>query len=65
MMTHNNQILSFKTLYFINECFFSIFFEMEFEPCNFFNVPYLLENFHVMTFSSTREMKAIACIITL
>jgi hypothetical protein len=37
-----------------------IFVEMEFEPCNFFNAPYLLEIFHVMIFSSTREMKLVA-----
>jgi hypothetical protein len=44
----------------INECFFSIFVEMELEPCNFFNPPYLLEICHVMIFSSTREMKSVA-----
>jgi len=39
---------------------FSLFFvEMEFEPCNFFNAPYLFEIYHVMTFSSTCEMKSI------
>ncbi len=37
-----------------------IFVEMEFEPCNFFNAPYLLEIFHVMIFSSTCEMKLVA-----
>ncbi len=57
MMTHNNQILSFKTPCFINECFFLYF--MELEPCNFFNASYLLEICHVMTFSSTCEMKLI------
>ncbi len=31
-MTHNNLILSLKTLSFINECFFSIFVEMEYTP---------------------------------
>jgi hypothetical protein len=41
-ITHNNQILSFKILCFINECFILIFVEMEVEPCNFFNAPYLL-----------------------
>jgi hypothetical protein len=40
--------------------FFSIFVEMELEPCNFFNVFYLLEIFHVMIFSYTYEMKSIA-----
>ncbi len=59
MMTHNNQILSFKTLCFVNECFFSIFVGMELQPCNFFNAPYLLEICHVMTFNSTCEMKSI------
>jgi hypothetical protein len=39
--------------------FFSILVEMEFEPCNFFNPPYLLEICHVMIFSSTCEMKLI------
>jgi hypothetical protein len=40
--------------------FSSIFVEMELEPCNFFNPPYLLEICHVMIFSSTCEMKLIA-----
>jgi len=42
--------------------FSSIFVEMEGwnEQCNFFNAPYLLEIYHVMTFSSTCEMKSIA-----
>jgi hypothetical protein len=39
--------------------FSSIFVEMELEPCNFFNPPYLLEICHVI-FSSTCEMKLIA-----
>jgi len=59
MMTHNNQILSFKTLYFINECFFSIFAKMELKPCNFFNAPYFLEIYHVMIFRYTFEMKSL------
>jgi hypothetical protein len=37
--------------------FYSIFVEMDFEPCKFFNALYLLEIYHVMTFSSTCEMK--------
>jgi hypothetical protein len=37
----------------------SIFVEMELEPCNFLNTPYLLEMCHVMTFSSTCEMKSV------
>jgi len=40
--------------------FYLIFVEMEFEPCIFFNAPYLLEICHVMIFSSTCEMKPIA-----
>jgi len=40
--------------------FYFIFVEMELEPCNFFNAPYLLEICHVMTFSSTCKMKSIA-----
>jgi hypothetical protein len=40
--------------------FYSIFVEMEFEQCSFFNPPYLLEIYHVMIFSSTCEMKSIA-----
>jgi hypothetical protein len=40
--------------------FSSIFVDVELEPCNFFNAPYLLEIFHVTTFSSTCEMKLIA-----
>jgi hypothetical protein len=40
--------------------FFSIFVEMELEPCNFFNSPYLLEICQVMIFSSTCEMKLVA-----
>ncbi len=59
MMTHNNHILSSKTLCFIDECFFTIFVEMELEPCNFFNPLYLFEIFHVMIFSSTCEMKSV------
>ncbi len=59
MMTHNNQILSFKTLCFISECIFSIFVEMELEPCNIFNAPYMLEIYHVITFNSTCEMKLV------
>jgi hypothetical protein len=59
-MTCNNQILSFKTIFFINESFFLIFVEMELEPCNFFNAPYMLEICHVMILSSTCEMKSIA-----
>jgi hypothetical protein len=39
--------------------FFSIFIEMEFEPCNYFDPSYLLEICHVMIFSSTCEMKSI------
>jgi hypothetical protein len=54
MMTHNNQILSSKTLCFINDFFWV---EMEFEPCNFFNPFYQFEIYHVMIFSSTCEMK--------
>jgi hypothetical protein len=56
-MTHNNQMLSFKTLCFINDFLKFFFVEMELEPCNFFNAPYLLEIFHVMIFSSTCEIK--------
>jgi hypothetical protein len=41
-----------------NTMFSFIFVEMEFEQCNFFNPPYLLEIFHVMIFSSTCEMKS-------
>jgi hypothetical protein len=37
--------------------FFFFFVEMELESCNFFNAPYMLEICHVMTFSSTCEMK--------
>ncbi len=59
MMTHNNQILSSKTLCFINGFFF-YFVEMKLEPCNFFNPPYLLEICNVMIFSSTNEMKSVA-----
>jgi hypothetical protein len=40
--------------------FSSIFVEMEFKPCNFFNTPYLLKICHVMIFSSTCEMKSIS-----
>ncbi len=40
--------------------FSSIFVEMELEPCNFFNAPYLLEIYHVMIFNYTCEMKSIA-----
>jgi hypothetical protein len=40
--------------------FSSIFVEMEFEPCNFFNAAYLFKIYHVMTFSSACEMKSIA-----
>jgi hypothetical protein len=40
--------------------FSSIFVEIELQPCNFFNAPYLLEICHVMTFSSTCEMKLVA-----
>jgi hypothetical protein len=40
--------------------FSSIFVEMELEPCNFFNPPYLLEICHVMIFSFTCEMKLVA-----
>jgi len=58
-MTHNNQILSSKTLSFINE-FYLFFVEMKLEPCNFFNPLYLLEIYHVLIFSSTCEMKLIA-----
>ncbi len=39
--------------------FYSIFVEMELEPCNFFNAHYLLEIFHVMTFNSTCEIKLV------
>jgi hypothetical protein len=35
------------------------FVEMELEPCNFFNAPYLFEICDVMTFSSTCEMKLV------
>jgi hypothetical protein len=35
------------------------FVEMELEPCNFFNAPYLLEIYHVMTFNSICEMKLV------
>jgi len=40
--------------------FFSIFVEMELEPCNSFNAPYMFKIFHVMIFNSTCEMKSIA-----
>jgi hypothetical protein len=40
--------------------FFSIFVEMEFKPCNFFNPPYMFEICHVLRFNSTCEMKSIA-----
>jgi hypothetical protein len=39
---------------------FNFFVEMKLKPCNVFNSPYLLENFHVMIFSSTCEMKLVA-----
>jgi hypothetical protein len=39
---------------------FFFFVEVDFEPCNFFNAPYLLEICHIMIFSSTCEMKLIA-----
>jgi hypothetical protein len=38
----------------------SIFVQMEFEPCNFCDPPYLLEICHVMMFTSTCEMQSIA-----
>jgi hypothetical protein len=60
MMTHNNKILSFKTLLFHKWMFSSIFVEMELEPCNFFNAPYLFEICHVMIVSFTCEMKSVA-----
>ncbi len=60
MMTHNNQILSSKTLCFINEYFLLFFVEMELKPCNFFNPPYLLEICRVVIFSSTCGMKLVA-----
>jgi len=59
-MTHKNQILSSKTLCFINECILFYFIEMEIEPCNFFNPSYMLEFYHVMIFSSTCEMNLVA-----
>jgi len=40
--------------------FYSIFVDFKLEPCDFFNAPYLLEIFDVMTFSSMCEMKSIA-----
>jgi hypothetical protein len=40
--------------------FSSIFVEMELEPCNFFNAPYLFEICHVMIVSFTCEMKSVA-----
>jgi hypothetical protein len=39
---------------------FSIFVEIKFEPCNFFNPHYLFEINHVMTFNSTCEIKSVA-----
>ncbi len=69
MMTHNNQILSSKTLcfkkiilfyYFIILFYFIVLVEMELDPCNFFNPLYLVEIFHFMIFSSTCEMKSAA-----
>ncbi len=40
--------------------YYSIFVEMELEPCNFFNALYLFETCHVMTLNSTCEMKSVA-----
>ncbi len=40
--------------------FSSISIEMELEPCNFFNAPYLLKIYHDTTFNSTCEMKLVA-----
>jgi len=39
---------------------FSIFVEIKFEPCNFFNPHYLFEINHVMIFNSTCEIKSVA-----
>ncbi len=60
MMTHNNQILSFKTLCCINECLLLFLLKMELEPCNLFSALYVLQICHVMIFSSKCEMKLVA-----
>ncbi len=60
MMTHNNQIFSFKTLCFINECFILFLLKWNLNPATFSMVPYLLEIYHVMIFSSTCEMQLVA-----
>ncbi len=59
MMTHNNQILSFKTLCFINECFILFLLKWNLSHA-IFSMHLLCLKLHAMIFSSTCEMKSTA-----
>ncbi len=59
MITHNNQILSFKIICFINDYFLLFLKKWNLSHVIFYNAPYLFEICHVMTFSSTCEMKSV------
>ncbi len=60
MMTHNNQILSSKTLCFINECILLFLLKWNLSHAiSMIHLNYLLEICHVMIFTSTCQMKSI------